>query len=102
MIAQKEQDFLAARVEFDQLLEYVQGASQRGEKMYQVECNLWEGMLKLGLEMLRGYVAAQGLGDMGERLTLADGQKVQRLPELHAAVPVRGHPLFDGECQSGD
>lgn len=84
MIAQKERELLAAEVEFEEMQKYIQGASQRGETIYEVECSLWERVRKLGWEMLRAYVAMQGTGDMGESLTLEDGRKVRRRPELHS------------------
>jgi hypothetical protein len=83
MIAQ-EQAFLAARAEFEQLLEYVGKAGDRGEAMHKVEGNLWDGLLKVGLAMLNGYVATQGDGDMGESLSLGDGRKLRRMAEQHS------------------
>lgn len=79
-----EQGLLAARDEFEQMIAYVRGAGERGEAMHEVEKSLWERVLRMGLEALKGYVQSQGDGDMGESLTLSDGQVVKRLEERHS------------------
>ena len=83
MIAQTEKSLLAAREEFEALLEYVQAAGRGGEAMHKVEGNLWEGMLRVGLATLEGFVEAQGKGDVGPRLELEDGRVVKRQEALH-------------------
>lgn len=83
MIAQTEQGFLAAQAEFEELLKYVRAAGRRGEAMHKVEGNLWEGMLRVGLATLEGFVEGQGDGDVGPRLQLEDGRVVKRQEALH-------------------
>lgn len=93
MIAQ-EKAWIEVREEFDQLLKYAQRAAQRGRPMHETEEKLWEGMLKTGLAMLKGFVAAQGTGDVGE-CVVVEGRRLARLAE---AQPRRYVSVF-GELE---
>jgi len=82
MIAQ-ENAFLAAEAEFGRMMEYAREAVRRGRPLHEVENDLWGFHLNLGRQMLQGYVDAQGDGDVGETLELADGRMAKRLEGLH-------------------
>ena len=66
-----------------QVLELLSTALQEGTAVHQVECRLWDLGLQLGRRSLAALFAASGSGDLGESLTLPDGQAVQRLEQLH-------------------
>lgn len=82
MIAQ-EKGFLTAQKKFEALLDHVRGAGRRGEAMHKVEGNIWDGMLRVCLALLEGFVESQGKGDVGESVMLEDGRTVRRLDQLH-------------------
>lgn len=82
MIAQ-EQAFLAAQERFEELLQYVRKAGQCGEAVHEVERNVWDRLLLMGLATLKGFVETQGDGDRGASMTLADGRVVKRQEEQH-------------------
>ncbi len=51
--------------------------------VHQVEGGLWELLLKAGHQALRAFFDRHGTGDLGEQITLPDGQDIHRLEKLH-------------------
>lgn len=84
MIGTYESNLLAAKQEFDGLEAYLAQAATDGEPIHKVEEHLWWAVLRMGRQMLQGFVRRQGDGDVGETLTLDDGQTLKRLDSLHA------------------
>jgi hypothetical protein len=66
-----------------ELLDYVRAAADQGTAVHDVERGLWQRLLQLGRTALGHFFALQGAGDLGDTLTLPDGQTCQRLPHLH-------------------
>ena len=66
-----------------QVLELLATALQEGTPIHHVERGLWEVALQLGRRSLTTLFEACGHGDLGETLTLPDGQHVQRLEQRH-------------------
>jgi hypothetical protein len=71
------------RVLLEQLLDSVHQAATHGTPVHQVERHLWTRLLALGRRTLQHFFDLQGTGDLGDTLTLPDGQTCQRLPQLH-------------------
>jgi hypothetical protein len=67
----------------DQLLAYVRDAVAQGTPAHEAERAIWQRVLALGHTALAQFFALQGSGDLGETITLLDGQTCERLPELH-------------------
>lgn len=51
--------------------------------LHEVEHGLWDLLLHVGQRALGAFLAGHGSGDLGETVTLPDGQEVHRLEELH-------------------
>jgi hypothetical protein len=68
----------------DQLQTYVRAAATQGVPVHEAERALWQRLLALGRAALGQFFALQGTGDLGDTVTLPDGQTCQRLPDLHA------------------
>ena len=66
-----------------ELLTYVRAAATQGTPVHDVERGLWQRLLQLGYTLLHQFFALQGSGDVGDTVTLADGQTWDRLPERH-------------------
>ncbi|PJA13570.1 hypothetical protein COX64_03265 [Candidatus Dojkabacteria bacterium CG_4_10_14_0_2_um_filter_Dojkabacteria_WS6_41_15] len=58
---------------------YVSEAAQTGIAAHDVEKQVFDYVLKMGHQMLVTFFQLQGDGNLGETLTLSDGQKVKRL-----------------------
>ena len=82
MILMKEMDILKAKDEFDEMVAMIEKAVTSGERIDRVEQDLWDRLLQLGLALLRGFVNAQGTGDLGATLEY-EGQLLNRLDELY-------------------
>jgi hypothetical protein len=67
-----------------QVLGVLSRALCEGTAVHQVEADLWDLALQLGRRSLTAFFAACGSGDLGESLTLPDGEQLQRLDDLHA------------------
>jgi hypothetical protein len=67
----------------EQLLAYVRAAARHGTAVHEAERAIWQRLLALGHAALAHFFALQGSGDVGETVTLPDGQTCERLPELH-------------------
>jgi hypothetical protein len=82
MIMTQEQQFLKAQSQLQDLLDYVRGASQRAERIDEVERGVFRQLLALGHTLLVAHVTAQGDGNVGE--TVQRGERtLRRLPEQH-------------------
>jgi hypothetical protein len=66
-----------------QVLDLLTTALAEGTPLHHVESGLWDLALQLGRCSLAALFDACGSGDLGESLTLPDGQQVQRLEHLH-------------------
>jgi len=69
--------------EFAQILLFIQTGYERGYSAHEVECGLWQRMLKLGRDIFQAWLDRFGDGDAGDRIVLADGREVGRLEDLH-------------------
>lgn len=81
MVAQ-DGAFIKGQAEFAAILGWLQGDSEQGRPLGEVEKELHEDLQKLGLGLLRQYVAAQGTGDLGPALAY-QGRELRRLKGLH-------------------
>jgi len=81
MILAKEQAFLKAEKEFQNMLESVKQAAANGDMIHEVEGDLWEQLLKIGRLTLQGYVDSQGTGNLGPNLVY-EGRELHRLDGL--------------------
>ena len=75
-----------------ELLAYVRTAATQATAVHDVERGLCQRLLQVGRTTRGHFFALQGSGDLGDTLTLPDGQTCQRLPELHTRRYVS---LFD-------
>ncbi len=82
MILMKEMDILKAKEKFDDMVTMIEKAVVIGERIDRVEQDLWDRMLQLGHTLLRGFVNAQGTGDLGPTLE-HEGQQLNRLDDLY-------------------
>jgi hypothetical protein len=65
------------------VLDVLTRALREGTAVHQVEADLWDLALQLGRSSLAAFFTACGCGDLGEILTLPDGQQLRRLGDLH-------------------
>ncbi len=82
MILMKEMDILKAKEKFDDMVAMIEKAVVTGERIDRVEQDLWDRMLQLGHTLLRGFVNAQGTGDLGPTLE-HEGRQLNRLDDLY-------------------
>ena len=81
LVLAKEQAFLKAKEEFQNMIELAKQAASNGVLVHHLEVDLWAGLLKMGRHMLQGYVDSQGTGDIGPTLE-HEGQVLNRLDVL--------------------
>jgi hypothetical protein len=62
---------------------FLDASFHEGKAIHEVERGIWKYALHMGRLFLEQFLALQGTGDMGETVTLPDGEEYQRLPELH-------------------
>ncbi len=67
-----------------ELTGFVRGAAREGLPAHELERGWWRSLLRLGHDLQAAYFVLAGEGGCGETLTLADGEAVKRLPELHS------------------
>jgi hypothetical protein len=67
-----------------ELLTYVRTAAAQGTAVHDVERGIWQRVLQMGRTTLGHFFALQGTGDLGDTVTLPDGQTCERLPQLHS------------------
>src|SRR5271156_3901104 len=68
---------------FADLQSCVRTAATEGWAMHDIEHELWRRLLQLGRAALTQVLTLVGTGDVGETLTLGDGEQCRRLPEAH-------------------
>lgn len=61
----------------------VRTAAEEGWAIHDVERELWRRLLRVGRVSLGQFLRLVGTGDVGEALTLSDGEEYRRLPETH-------------------
>ena len=83
MIMAQEQSILKGREQFDRMVAMVRQSADKGLQIQEVEKDLWEGVRKLGLALLEGFVQGQGSGDLGPTLE-HEGRTLRRLKQMHA------------------
>ena len=83
MIMAQEQAILKGKTQLEEMAALVRQAAKDGRPIDQVERDLWQSMLRLGLTMLAVYVEGVGPGDVGETLAYA-GRELKRLEAMHA------------------
>jgi hypothetical protein len=65
------------------LVAFVHQAAADGTPAHEVERRLFDAVLALGRQAFALFLRLQGTGDLGEQLTLPDGQDARRLPQTH-------------------
>lgn len=68
---------------FASLASLIEQAAREGTAVHLVEDMLWQWCLEIGHQALQRFFCLVGTGDIGETMTLPDGQQHQRLPQLH-------------------
>jgi hypothetical protein len=68
---------------FASLALLIQEAAQNGTAVHEIEGSLWKRVLQIGFLSLQQFFSLVGSGDVGETLTIPNGQTQQRLPQLH-------------------
>ena len=81
MFSSPETLILQARQQFDTLVALVEGA--KNERIDRVEGQIFTELLRLGLTLVRHYVAQHGTGDCGPTLLTETGTW-KRLEDLHS------------------
>ena len=67
----------------EELAEYVEQAAKEGQAIHEVEQGLLSRVMAMGRRALGCFLEAQGTGDLGESVTLLDGQVIRRLETRH-------------------
>jgi hypothetical protein len=62
---------------------FLKESYQSGRPIHEVERGIWKQLLEMGRCCLAQLLALHGSGDMGETVTLPDGEHCQRLAQLH-------------------
>jgi hypothetical protein len=78
----QSQLLLKAQVQFQELIDYLQGQSRQHARIDQVERGLLSLLLALGRTLLEAFIAEAGFGDAGPQVTLGD-RTLLRSEELH-------------------
>jgi hypothetical protein len=66
-----------------ELFDYARQAATEGTPIHAVERGIWQRVLQMGRQALGEFLACQGDGDVGEKLTMPDGHQLKRLEERH-------------------
>lgn len=82
MITAKEIDFLKAYEQLEKMCEFMQQASEQGQRIDQVERGLFPQAMEMCLHMLSAFVDAHGDGDEGAEIE-AEDRTLRRLKEPH-------------------
>ena len=80
MMFAAEQSFGKAEVRLEQMISFIKQAAADGERIDQVERELFALLMEIGREMLASLIALAGDGDVGETLERGE-QTLRRLPE---------------------
>jgi hypothetical protein len=68
---------------FQELTQVVVQAAQKGQPVHDVEKAIWQQVLRIGRQALGQFFRLLGSGDLGETVTLPEGQSWQRLEQWH-------------------
>lgn len=79
MIITQERAFLKAQRQLHQIEQFVEQAAADGQRMDEVERELFGQLLAVGRTLLSAFVGAQGNGDAGAELQTSAGRTVRRL-----------------------
>ncbi len=82
MIMTQEKQILKAKKDFEQLCELVREASEREERIDEVEENVFGELLAIGHSLLESFIAAAGDGDCGKNVD-HDGESLRRSKKKH-------------------
>src|SRR6266480_5562330 len=82
MITAAEFNFLKAREQFEKMCEFVQQAGEDGQRIDQVERELFPQAMQMCLQMLAALVRAHGDGDAGASIERDEGT-LRRFKEPH-------------------
>jgi hypothetical protein len=66
-----------------ELEEFLNASFHESRPIHEVERGIWKHLLQIGQRSLAQFLALNGTGDMGETVTLPDGEECRRLSELH-------------------
>jgi len=66
-----------------ELFDYARQAATDGTPIHAVERGIWQRVLQIGRQALGEFLACQGDGDVGDKVTMPDGHEVRRLEERH-------------------
>ena len=69
-----------------ELEEFLSALFHESRPIHEVERGIWKRLLQIGQRSLVQFLALNGTGDLGETVTLPDGEECRRLPELHDAA----------------
>ena len=83
MMMTQEQAFLKAQTQLSGIETFVEQAADGGQRIDQVERELFSQLLALGRTLLEAFVARQGDGDVGAESKTADGRRLRRLKDQH-------------------
>ncbi len=83
MILSQERAFLKAHEHFEAMQAFIQQAAADGQRIDQVERELFRQLLVIGHALLSAFVAAAGDGDAGATLETPDGRTLRRLKGKH-------------------
>ncbi|HLJ96897.1 MAG TPA: hypothetical protein VKU02_27280 [Gemmataceae bacterium] len=67
-----------------QIIDLLTSALRDGRPLHEVEQGLWDLVLQVGRRAVSAFLDSHGSGDLGDTVTLPDGQEVHRLEELHS------------------
>jgi hypothetical protein len=96
MIMAEEERFLKAQALFDRILEFLREAGEDDVRIDQVERQTLDRLLKVGYELLEGYIGRCGDGDLGAILQKEE-TTLSRLPEKRRRryVSIFGEHTFE-------
>lgn len=83
MIMTQEKEFLKAQKQTERLIALVQAAIQEGRRIDELEGELFQELMHLGLTFLTAFVRGHGDGNVGPTTTDKEGNVCQRLPDKH-------------------
>jgi hypothetical protein len=82
MIITQEKAFLKAQTQLQRICRLVEQAATDGQRIDELERELFSQLLAVGLTLLEAFVAAQGDGDAGAELEF-DNRQLRRLQDPH-------------------
>jgi hypothetical protein len=79
MIIEIEDRFCKVAKAFSKVLDDLQGASERGDAVHEVEETTWSGLIETGREMVAAYIEKQAEGVPRPEVIEHEGKKLHRL-----------------------